>query len=628
MGRILKLFNNIKSSKRWRRNSDLYQDVVNTMQSYTEQMDKPVTEESAKKLYNISKALKNKADLYLASRKNPRTSKGKARFSMIQEIANLNSMPDELRDPIKVEALRKDGKKLSDIVDEVRNNNAVDITNQANKKVYGAGASKRVRFDYMGRNGFFTGKQKVEDITVVVARERERLEKEKKAIFERMKASGMLRAAETPSIVENKSTQQIISSLATTVGKEISDFNEEEIRAIVDYHKEISKANNMQETAMETAGIVADSEVSKRNVATSRMAHMLQMGQNVAFSENVTVIDNGVKMEGSFMAAAVGYDSRSEAGMEFMADKEFDFTAPSLQRDINRMQVFDMLCGQIDRHGGNFFYQVAPNPVNGKYVITGLQGIDNDMSFGNTNLNRWRGQMTPIRELNAIDEDVLQSLRELTPEQIEYTMGDLLSKQEVDAVIERRNQILEHVDAGKAKIVKSDEWGEKTIPLMEESSYYKEIKKEVSLSKVSLEQKHDAIVDDYDDAVKRIEEYNEKHPEDEQELPIKPEHYDEYRLDRGRRQMEALKEKYEKTMTDFEAEARQAAKEGKPMPKVPEGYEYYRKDRENKEMMEMAKETTERKEISLDELSGSPTQVTRMTPATPSKVKEMEGLNK
>ena len=163
---------------------------------------------------------------------------------------------------------------------------------------------------------------------------------------------------------------------------------------------------------------------------------------------------------------------------------------------------------------------------------------------------------------------------------------------------------------------------------MEESSYYKEIKKEVSLSKVSLEQKHDAIVDDYDDAVKRIEEYNEKHPEDEQELPIKPEHYDEYRLDRGRRQMEALKEKYEKTMTDFEAEARQAAKEGKPMPKVPEGYEYYRKDRENKEMMEMAKETTERKEISLDELSGSPTQVTRMTPATPSKVKEMEGLNK
>ena len=50
MGRILKLFNNIKSSKRWRRNSDLYQDVVNTMQSYTEQMDKPVTEESTKKL--------------------------------------------------------------------------------------------------------------------------------------------------------------------------------------------------------------------------------------------------------------------------------------------------------------------------------------------------------------------------------------------------------------------------------------------------------------------------------------------------------------------------------------------------------------------------------------------------
>lgn len=580
MGRILKLFDSIKSSKRWRKNSDLYQDVLNTMQSYTDQMNEPITEESAKKLYNIAKALKNKADLYLASRKNPRTSKGKARFSMIQEVANLNSMPDELRDPIKVEVLRKEGKKLSDIVDEVRNSNVVDITNQTNKKVYGAGASKRVRFDYMGRNGFFTGKQKVEDTAVVVARERAKFEKEKKVIFEKMKASGMLQAAENPSVVENKSIQQIITSLTTIAGKEISSFNEEEIRAIVDYHKEISKANNMKETAMETAGIEADSEMSKRNVATSRMAHMLRMGQNVAFSENVTVIDNGVKMEGSFMATATGYDSRSEAGMEFMADKEFDFTAPSLQRDVNRMQVFDMLCGQIDRHGGNFFYQVAPNPVNGKYAIIGLQGIDNDMSFGNINLNRWKGQMTPVRELNAIDEDLLQSLRELTPEQIEYTMGDLLNNQEVDAIIERRNQILEHVDAEKARIVKSDEWGEGTLPLMEGSSYYKEIKKEVSLSKVSLEQKHDAIALEYDETVKRIEMYNEKHHEDKQEFPVKPEHYDEYRLDKENRQTER------------------------------------------------AKETLARREVSLDELSGSLAQVTHMDKATPAKSKEMNELGK
>ena len=167
MGRILKLFSSIKASKRWRRNSDLYQDVVNTMQSYTKQMQEDVTEKNAQKLYDISKELKKKADLYLASRKNPRTSTGKARYSMIQEIANLNMLPDELRDPIKVNNLKQNGKKLSEIVDEIRNNNVVDITNQANKKVYGAGASKRIRFEYMGRNGFFTQKQKIEENTVV-----------------------------------------------------------------------------------------------------------------------------------------------------------------------------------------------------------------------------------------------------------------------------------------------------------------------------------------------------------------------------------------------------------------------------------------------------------------------------
>lgn len=624
MGRILKLFSSIKASKRWRRNSDLYQDVVNTMQSYTKQMQEDVTEKSAQKLYNISKELKKKADLYLASRKNPRTSTGKARYNMIQEIANLNMLPDELRDPIKVNSLKQSGKKLSEIVDEIRNNNVVDITNQADKKVYGAGASKRIRFDYMGRNGFFTQKQKIEENTVVVARERAKFESEKRVIFQKMRDNGMLAAAESPSIVENKNTQQIIESLTIMAGREVSDFDEEEIKAIVDYHKEISKANNMGETAKETAGISAGSEMSKRNVATSRMAHMLGMDGNVAFAENVTVVDNGVEMKGSFMATAKGYDSRSTSGMEFLAEKEFDLTSPSLQRDINRMQVFDMLCGQVDRHGGNFFYQVDANPVNGKYKITGLQGIDNDMSFGLINLDRWKSQMTPIKELNLIDEDLLQSLRELTPEKVEYTMGEMLNKQEVDAVITRRNQILSHVDAGKAKVVKYAEWGENTIPLIKESSYYREIEKEVSSGQRALEEKHDAIVTDYDATVKRIEEYNRKHPENEQELPIKPEHYDEYKEDKAKRQMGAEKARYEKIMTDFENAVRQADKEGKPMPKMPEGYAQYKKDREAKEMMADVEVKAERREVSLDELLDTKSQTIPMSKSAPTPSKNMD----
>ena len=624
MGRILKLFNSIKTSKRWRRNSNLYQDVVNSMEAYTKQMQEDVTEQSAQKLYDISKTLKEKAELYLRFRKEPKTTTGKARYSMVQEIANLNMLPDELRDPIRVNRLKQGGKKLSEIVDEIRNNTVVDITNQKNKKVYGAGASKRVRFDYMGRDGFFTQEVKVEKNTVIIERERARFEAEKKAIFEKMRNNGMLKAAEVPSIIENKTNQQIIQLIAEGAGRKISDFTEEELRAIVDYHKTVSKAANMSETARDEANIVNDSEMSRRNAATSRMAHMLGMGATVAFSENVIVVDDGVEMKGSFMAAAIGYDTRSTGGMEAMVGKEFDFTSPNLQRDISRMQVFDMLCGQIDRHGGNFLYQISPNPVNGKYQITGIQGIDNDMSFGLVNLNRWNKQIVPITELNAIDEGLLQSLRELTPEKIEYTMGEMLNKQEVDAVVSRRNQILEHVDSGKVRIVKSTEWGQNTIPLMEENHYYREIKKEIATVKQELGIKHDEVVADYDDAVKRIEEYNREHPEKPQEFPTKPAHYDEYKEEKVKRQMEAIKARYEKTMTNFENAVREANKRGMPMPPVPEGYAAYKRERETREMMANVEVIPERKEVSLDELSDTKTQSIPMSKSQPEPSKKMD----
>ena len=611
MGRILRLFNDIRASKRWKRNSDLYQDVVNAMQSYTEQMDRPVTEESAKKLCNISRDLKNKADLYLASRKNPKTSKGKARYGMIQEIANLNTMPDELRDPIKVESLRRDGKRLRDIVDDVRNNNVVDITDQADKKVYGAGTSKRIRFNYVGRDGFFTEKQKIETNEEILAREHAKFKSEEKEVFEKMQKSGVLRVAEMPAPVEGQPDRRLLNSLFQTAGADIRNFNEHEISTILDYYKRINKQGSMTEIANDYAGIAIGSEMSKRNVATSRMAHMLQMGPNIAFSENVTVVDRGVTMEGSFMATAVGYDSRSEAGMKFMADNKFDFTSPSFQRDVNRMQVFDMLCGQADRHGGNFFYQIAPDPVNGKYVITGLQGIDNDMSFGEIDLNNRGGsKLVTIDRLNAIDEEMLQSVRELTPEQIRYTMGEMLSQNEIDAVIKRREQILQRVDEGKVTVVRSDEWGERTLPLMEESPYYMEIKSEVSSAKNVLTQKRDEIVDEYDATVKRIEAYNEKHPEATQEIPAKPEHYDEYKKDKAMRQLEDLRKAYEGNMEKFEEEVREAEKAGKPLPNVPVGYAQYRKERDAKEMMERAE--AERKEVSLDGLFDSKPQVTHM----------------
>lgn len=48
-----------------------------------------------------------------------------------------------------------------------------------------------------------------------------------------------------------------------------------------------------------------------------------------------------------------------------------------LNRDLNRLQWLDFICGQGDRNPSNLFIQYAPD---GK--ATGLTGIDNDFSFG------------------------------------------------------------------------------------------------------------------------------------------------------------------------------------------------------------------------------------------------------
>jgi len=46
-------------------------------------------------------------------------------------------------------------------------------------------------------------------------------------------------------------------------------------------------------------------------------------------------------------------------------------------RSLVELQIIDYLCLNVDRHPGNLMYQ-----VNQEGIITGIQGIDNDSSFG------------------------------------------------------------------------------------------------------------------------------------------------------------------------------------------------------------------------------------------------------
>ena len=53
----------------------------------------------------------------------------------------------------------------------------------------------------------------------------------------------------------------------------------------------------------------------------------------------------------------------------------------SAVQNLSNLQVIDYLCGNIDRHLNNMFYQYE-STQDGVITVTGMQGIDNDASFG------------------------------------------------------------------------------------------------------------------------------------------------------------------------------------------------------------------------------------------------------
>ena len=59
--------------------------------------------------------------------------------------------------------------------------------------------------------------------------------------------------------------------------------------------------------------------------------------------------------------------------------------SPFLKKDIANLQILDWLCGNPDRHFHNIFYKFdeAGN-------VTGVVGIDNDLSFEVLRITSWR----------------------------------------------------------------------------------------------------------------------------------------------------------------------------------------------------------------------------------------------
>ena len=178
--------------------------------------------------------------------------------------------------------------------------------------------------------------------------------------------------------------------------------------------------------------IAAGAEIPTRNVATYRLAARLGMADVVAKAETMDLRVGDKSMSGVFMQTAEGEDLSRLDELSAMRDifQSGEALAGGMdtaraKRQLCDLQILDYLCGNTDRHEKNFIYQTSVGE-DGKTRITGVVGIDNDMSFGTlTDQQRLPKAIIPPGEMRAVSGATYQAVMQMDPAELKNLLGDL-----------------------------------------------------------------------------------------------------------------------------------------------------------------------------------------------------------
>lgn len=267
---------------------------------------------------------------------------------------------------------------------------------------------------------------------------------------------------------------------------ELSELGE---RALAAVEMNAAGVDTAYKAIIKPAGIGQEGDkvnLTKRNVATSRMAALLGLGHLVAKSETVEIFDEATQhtIRGNLMEKANGSMSMGElitqhrkAGAKHTAVK----AGGNVQRDLLNLQVLDVLCGQVDRHTNNILVTLdrqAPvnddNPLAGDETITGIMGIDNDGAFGTITdassatdpekhdrrvYDPKTGEMT----LPYMDKNLANRIRELSPEAVRFALKGLITEDEIGAALKRLELMKNAIEkTPEERFLEDHQWNDET----------------------------------------------------------------------------------------------------------------------------------------------------------------------
>ena len=226
--------------------------------------------------------------------------------------------------------------------------------------------------------------------------------------------------------------------------------------------------------------------IDSRNSAMSAVASALDCSSLIAKSEPMKFVGkDGKTVEGTFMAYGKGIDCDGKdlsyckkISEDFFEERSNVKSAGvnNAMRQLADLQVLDYLCCNVDRHPGNIMYQFDE-----KGRVVGIQGIDNDSSFGKaSNIKTAKNRLTGLENMRVVSLSMAKKITTMTPSQLKFTLrGYNLSEKEIHCACERLGDLqkairkgLEHykgrgikegkmgnIDPGVIRVVPDDAFG-------------------------------------------------------------------------------------------------------------------------------------------------------------------------
>ena len=229
--------------------------------------------------------------------------------------------------------------------------------------------------------------------------------------------------------------------------------------------KSVKKASSNIDGYLNGYGACANSSVDLRNVAMSNMAELMGNPSLLASSKPMRMKQGNHIVEGVFMELAHGVDYSNI----YDGDPETEYTedvynyGPGL-KSISDLQVLDFICMNVDRHQGNMMYQFEK--IDGQVKLTGVQGIDNDLSFfaRRAKDDEAIDNAGALDDIKFISENQAKFIQSARPEDVEAALGSTkLTAPEISATMDRIYRLKDRINSNKIQVLSDNDWNNKTL---------------------------------------------------------------------------------------------------------------------------------------------------------------------